>query len=119
MKRKNPPTSLEAYKNLDPIRLSQLQQDIVRAVGALKEANFEAVANFLMVKPEKIWKRMSEVERAGAIYKPGNTVITKNGSKSYTYRLVGDEPITPVTERVMKGKTVSDFSKKILQQQLF
>jgi hypothetical protein len=117
-KRKNPPTSLEAYHRLDPVRLSQTQQDIVRAVKALGEANFEAVASFLMVKPEKIWKRMGECEKAGAIYKPGNTVLTKNGYKSYTYRInQAGESTEPVTEKALPGKSVSDYSKKLIPQQ--
>lgn len=120
--RKNPATSLEAYHSLDPVKLSQIQQDIVRAVKALGEANFEAVASFLMVKPEKVWKRMGEVAKSGAIYKPGNTVLTKNGYKSYTYRATQPgQSIEPVTEKAIPGKTVSDFSKKLIpiQSQLF
>lgn len=117
-KRKNPPTSLEAYHNLDPIRLSQTQQDIVRAVKALGEANFEAVAAFLMVKPEKIWKRINECEKAGAIYKPGNTVLTKNGYKSYVYRATQPGQSTePVTEKALKGDTVADYSRKLIPTQ--
>lgn len=122
MKRKQPETSLEAYRNLDPVRLSRLHQDMVRAVGALNEANYEAIANFLMLKPEKVWKRLNEVERAGAIYKPGNTILTRNGAKSYTYRLTKPgESTAPVTEKILPGKSISDFSKKLIpaQTQLF
>jgi hypothetical protein len=118
--RKNPETSLEAYHGLDPVRLSQTHQDIVRAVKALGEANFEAVAAFLMVKPEKIWKRMGEVAKLGAIYKPGNTVLTKNGYKSYTYRATEPGQSTePVTEKALPGKSVADYAKKIIQTSIF
>jgi len=121
-KRKPVETSLEAYRNLDPVRLSQTQQDIVRAVKALGEANYEAIADFLMQKPEKIWKRLVEVERAGEIYKPGNTVLTKNGAKSYVYRAtLPGQSVEKVTEKALPGKSVSDFSKNIqkIQQTLF
>lgn len=121
-KRNNPSTSLEAYRNLDPVRLSKMHQDIVRALKAIGEGNYEAIASFLMVKPEKVWKRLNEAEKAGAIFKPGNTVITKNGAKSYTYRATQPgQSNEPITEKAMPGKTISDFSKQIhkIQQTLF
>jgi|SRR6185369_1439187 len=117
-KRKPVETSLAAYRGLDPVRLSQLHQDIIRAVGALQEANYEAIADFLMLKPEKVWKRLNEVERAGAIYKPGNTVLTRNRAKSYTYRLTQPgQSNEPVIEKSLPGESVADFSRKLIGKQ--
>jgi DNA-binding Lrp family transcriptional regulator len=117
-----PQTSRDAFHNLDPVKLSQTHQDIVRALKAIGSGNFEQVADFLMVKPEKIWRRMSEVERAGAIYKPGHTVLTKNGAKSYVYKAVpetGETPQPVTLNKKIEGATISDFSKKLIQQNLF
>src|SRR4051812_29735498 len=119
-KRKSIETSLEAYRSLDPIRLSQLQQDIVRAVTALGEANYEAIASFLMLKPEKVWKRLSETERKGLIYKPGNKIFTKNGCWSYTYKATqAGQSSELVTERFPVGKSSNEYAKQIIQNTLF
>lgn len=114
MKRKIPATSLEAYRSLDPNKLSYTHRQIIEALTVLGTGNYEQIAAQCDEPEAKIWKRLNEVCKLGAIHNTGNTTLTKNKCKSYIY---GIGPGTEVKkkERVMKGKTISDFSKALNQ----
>jgi predicted transcriptional regulator len=119
-KRKHIETSIDVYKALQPEQLRQTYKDILFALSQLGEATTEQIAEALKVKPDKIWRRVSEMHRMGLIYRPGTKRLMTSGSMGYTWKLTqpGQSSET-VVEKALPGKSVSDFSKKILQQQLF
>src|SRR5258706_6182599 len=98
-KRKQPETSVDAYKSLDPVQLNQIYRDILRALTVLKEGTYEQIADFLMQPAAKIWKRMSDLQKMELVYRPGNKRPLKSNRLGYTWKLVGDESTAPVTEK--------------------
>lgn len=125
--KKPPATSIEAYKSLDPIKVSEMHGRIAAAVMSLGEANYEQVAEKIGEKEERVWKRLNEVCKAGLIHNTFKTRLTKNKRASYIYAPgSGVEPVKK-KERIMKGKSIADYSREFikpaqsrpLQQNLF
>jgi DNA-binding Lrp family transcriptional regulator len=110
-------TSKEAFKKLDPLRVAGTYFKIIDALKIIKEGNFEQIALQADLKPEKVWKRLSELERSEIIYKPGLKVPTKNGANSYVYRLCGDGGVKSEIEKPIYGKSVSDYSKELIPKE--
>lgn len=114
-KRKNPPTSLEAHSRLDPIKVSQTMIKIKETLESLGKGNYEMIAETSGMPEAKTWKRLIDCVRAGLIHRTEEIKMTKNGYKSYLYA-PGKGPEVEKKKRVMKGPTVADFSKSILNQ---
>jgi hypothetical protein len=120
MAKKNiPQTSKDAHASLKAEEIREMYRRILEALRLIKEGHMEDIAAACHVKPEKVWKRLSEMRDMGLIYRPGNRKVLQSGCTGYTWRLVGDEPTEPVTEKSLPGKSVADYSKQILQTQLF
>lgn len=114
MKRARVETSIEAYKKLDPVRVSQTMQKIADALGVIGKGNYEMIAIAAGLKQSQAWKRLIDCVRAGLIHRLDETMLTKDGCKSYLYAPGPANQVQAKKERVMKGKTVSQFSKDIL-----
>lgn len=120
MTKKNvPQTSKDAHANLRQEEIREMYKRILEALRLIKEGSMEDIATCCKVKPEKVWKRLSEMANMDLIYRPGNRKVLASGCTGYTWRLVGDEPEEQVTEKSLPGPSISDFSKKILQPTLF
>jgi predicted transcriptional regulator len=118
-KKQKPETSLAAYRSLDPVQMAEIYQKILWGLGQIKEGSYEDVALAIRLPKERVWKRLSELMKAGLIYRPGNTKILSSGRKGFTWRLVAkDGPNEKVTEKSLPGKTISDYSKSIKQLSL-
>jgi len=114
MKRKNPETSVAAYKSLDPLQLAEIYQKILWGIGQLGECTFEELAKGISLPKERVWKRLSELERNNLIYRPGNKRPLASGRLGFTWKLVKENESTdPVTEQSPTGPTVSDYSRNI------
>lgn len=115
--RKNPETSIAAYKSLDVTQLTQMYKDIISALTVIGEGTFEDVAAHLKVDKARVWKRMSELERMELVYRPGNKRVLKSGRSGFTWmlRIAATPKVEKATERSPKGESVGDFSKKIVQ----
>lgn len=115
-KRKNPETSIDAYKSLQPDQLKEIYQKIIEALKVLGTASTEQIADYTTLPHPKIHKRVSEMEKLEIIYRPGNRVATKSGRTAYVWCLC-NQPITDnqqkVTEKALRGPTVADFSRDI------
>jgi predicted ArsR family transcriptional regulator len=122
MKRNNPSTSNEAYRQLKAERVRETYKQILFALSIIKEGTFEDIARQIGCKPDVIWKRLSELANDGKIYRPGNKRPLKSGRNGYTWMLItpGIAP-AKIVEMSMPGTTVQDYSKKItsIQQDLF
>lgn len=114
-----PETSREAYKSLDPATLNERYQRILWALGQIGEGTFQDVAKVLKLPDSVIWKRLSDLGKWGLIYRPGNKKILSSGRAGFTWKVVKNGESQPTTEKSLPGKTVSHYSKVILQSQLF
>lgn len=116
-------TSLEAYRSLDPVRISQTMQKIADTLKVIGKGNYEQIAAASNMAEAKVWKRLIDCVRAGLIHRTEETKLTKNGCKSYLFAPGPATQIVKKRERVMKGKTVAQYSKDILsihgQEKLF
>jgi hypothetical protein len=116
MKRKNPSTSLEAHARLDPIKVSQTMTKITDTLKSIGKGNYEDISAAAQMPEAKCWKRLIDCVRAGLIHRTDAIKMTKNGYKSYLYAPGGTPEPVKKKERVMRGKSVVDYSKSILNQ---
>lgn len=114
-KRKIPETSREAFASLQPSEIKETYDGILNALSIIKEGTFEDIAKAMKCKPDKVWKRLSELhDKYDLIYRPGNKRVLKSKREGYTWMLtVAGEANAKVTEKAVPGKTVSDYSKSI------
>jgi len=118
-KRKQPETSLEAYKSLDPAQMAEIYQKILWSLGQIGEGTFEQIAVSLRLPKERVWKRLSELQKQGLIYRPGNKLPLSSGRLGYTWKLVEkDGQNEKVTEKSLPGKSVAEYAKSITQLSL-
>lgn len=119
-KRIIPQTSKDAHASLKKEEIREMYRRLLEALRLIKEGHMEDIASACKVKPEKVWKRLSEMKTMGLIYRPGNRKLLSSGCTGYTWRLVSEnESIEPVTEKAIPGPSVSDYAKKIIQTSIF
>lgn len=121
MKRKNPDTSVEAYRSLQAGELSETYGKIVFALRNIKSGTTEQIAASLKIKHEKIWKRVSELHIMGIIFRPGHKLPTSSGRMAYVWQLV-ENPETDVQKTEPKPIGISKYAEsidKIKQSTLF
>jgi len=112
-----PETSLEAYRNLDPIKVSQTMIKISETLKVIGKGNYEDIASASGMPEAKVWKRLIDCIRAGLIHRLDETKKTAHGNKSYLYAHGPATQLQKKTERVMKGKTVAEYSLDIQEIQ--
>lgn len=113
-KKKQPETSEAAYRSLDPDKLNERYTKILAALGRIKEGTFEQIAKEAKLEDKVVWKRLSELEKNGLIYRPGNKRKLRSGRDGFTWMLTG--AVTEEMqnrERSLDGKSVGDYSKEI------
>lgn len=113
-KRKNPDTSLDAYKSLDPIKISLRMQKIADGLNTIGKGNYEQIALAACLREDQVWKRIIDCIRAGLIHRTQEKRKTKDNRDSYVFAPGPATQIAAKKERVMKGPSVSDFSKKLI-----
>lgn len=115
MKRNNPDTSISAYKSLREEELRAIYSVILGSLKVLKEATTEQISDMTGVEHSRIWKRVSELERLGLIYRPGGKTLTKSGRNAYLWARTDDisEKAKPI-EKSPKGKSIASYTKDIL-----
>lgn len=112
--RKVAETSLEAYRSLDPNKLTEIYKQILFALSQIGEGTYEDVSVFLKIEKSRVWKRISELLKAGLIYRPGNKKALSSGRAGFTYRLADTEMANvQASEKVLSGLSISDFSRNI------
>lgn len=112
---KMPSTSIEAFHSLQSEEMKETYNGILNTLSAIKEGTFEDIAKGMKCKPDKVWKRLSELhEKYMLIYRPGGKKILKSGRKGFVWRLtdLGIENIGSV-ESILPGKTIADYSRSI------
>ena len=116
MKKKLPPeTSCEAFHSLDPTQLAEIYRKIISALSVLGEATSQETAAYLKIDHSRIWKRHSELEKTGLIYRPGNKRPLRSGRMGFTYMLTKEGlPTTMAHEKALTGKSIVDYSRKLI-----
>jgi len=114
-KRKVPETSIEAWRSIDPAQLAQIYRGILYALGIMHKATFEEIAAHMKVNKDRVWKRMSELQRMKLVYRPGSKKMLKSGRQGYEWSLTSHvTPKTDKEQKALKGKpTIQDHSRNI------
>ena len=113
---KQPETSLEAYRSLEPNKIQQIYKDIMGALSVIGEGSFEDISAHLKIDKSRVWKRLGEMQKLGMIYRPGNKRMLKSGRNGFTWMLSNEH--TPKTDKqeanVFRNKTTfNDHAKKL------
>lgn len=114
-KSKMPETSLEAYKSLDPVRLNDTYKGIIMALSELGSGTFEDIAKKMKVDKSVVWKRLSELERANILYRPGTKKTLKSGRSGFVWMILSLDGISSIIEeaKLKSTPTIQDHSRNI------
>lgn len=116
MRKTNPPqTSIDAYRSLDPAKLSDTYKKIVLALSELGSGTFEDVAKKMKVDKSVVWKRLSELERAKIIYRPGTKKTLKSGRSGFIWMILSLDDVSSIIEdaKLKSTPTIQDHSRNI------
>lgn len=90
-KRKHSPTSKAAHEFIKPHKPNHKER-IKDALRIIKGgATFEEISHVAGMRPDQVWKRLSECEADGEIYKTGTTRVLSSGTRGVVWQLVGIE----------------------------
>lgn len=114
-----PETSLEAYHSVSPEMLTNHHKNILIALNKLKSGNYEQIADAVSMERHQIGRRLSEMERMGIIYKPGEKRVTSTGRNAFVYKLVENGEKSVEMEKALPGLSVGELAKPLIQKSLF
>src|SRR5882757_1999686 len=117
MSRKQPLTSKLAYEKIMSAGAREgTYKKIITCLQSIGEGTSWDIANWLGVKPDKIWKRNSELKQASILIDTGKMGMTPDGNQAIIYALFTQKEKysqVPKPEKIPKGKGISDYSKAI------
>lgn len=116
MRKSNPPqTSIDAFRSLDPAKLSDTYKKILLALSAIGSGTFEDIAKKMKVDKSVVWKRLSELERANVIYRPGTKKTLKSGRSGFVWMILSLDGISSIIEeaKLKSTQTIQDHSRNI------
>jgi hypothetical protein len=116
MKRKNPSTSSEAFYSLDPEQLVGLRKLIFKSLVEIGVGHYEDISLKAGIEPAQCWKRLSELEKFQMIHRTGERKMLSSKRMGFVWAPGASPEPVQKKERVMKGKTVAEYSKSILNQ---
>ncbi len=110
MKRKIIETSMEAYSSLNPDSIEIQQQRILKGLKELKTATADEMCVHLGIE---CWRRFSDLVKDGKIVNTGAKRLTRKNRNAFVFALPDQETNLQPTEKIIKGKGISDYSKAI------
>ena len=115
-KRKVSDTSKAAYDQLTADKLRDDYKKIMSALAVLGEATSEKIAAKMKCKPDRVWKRISEMRKMHVLDRTGNRTELKSGCKGFTYYLTEKGKLmVESSQELLPGKPVQDFSRAMNQ----
>lgn len=110
-----PETSKDAFKSLDPVKLRDSYKQIVLALSELGSGTFEDIAKKMKVDKSVVWKRLSELERANILYRPGTKKTLKSGRLGFVWMILSLDSISSLIEeaKLKSTQTVQEHSRNI------
>lgn len=86
-KRSHRATSKEAHESVKEHK-QRMYEKIESAMLRLRTGgNFEQIAKVAELKPDQVWKRLSELVVLGKVYNTGDTLPTSSGRKAMVRQL--------------------------------
>lgn len=115
-KKKMAETSLEAFRQLTADKLREDYKKILTTLSIIGESTSEQIAAKMKVKPDKVWKRLSELKEKELIYKPGTRKPLKSGCNGFCWALTEKgKLLVSSSDLLLPGKPIQDFSRALNQ----
>lgn len=115
-KRKVTETSLDAFRQLTADKLRDDYKKILTTLSVIGESTSEQIATKMKVKPDKVWKRLSELRDKELIHKPGTRKPLKSGCNGFCWALTEKgKALVSSSELLLPGKPIQDFSRELNQ----
>lgn len=114
-----PSTSLEAYKAVSLEMLTNHHKCILVALKVMGSGTFEQIAVAVAMEKHQIGRRVSELERMGVIYKPGEKCLTSSNRYAFVYKLVENGEVSAQPEKILSGPSVGELARPLIQKSLF
>jgi hypothetical protein len=106
------PTSRAGHEHIKPFKPNHTQK-ILEGLERLKiGGTHEEIAVVCGLRPDQVWKRLSEAERDGKIFNTGITRKLKSGLQGSVWQKVGLKPVDLSNPKTMKEKK----NKETIQQ---
>lgn len=118
MGKKNiPATSREAKKSLSPDWISQTENKILETLSRIGQGHYEDVAFAAGLKPDQVWKRLSDLHKKGKIIRTGERKMLSSKRMGFVWTLKTEGKVDQVEtrKRLKKSPTVQDFSRALQQ----
>lgn len=101
-KRQHSPTSKAAHDSVKPFK-EAMWLKIEKGLEEIKiGATFDELATHLSVHPDQVWRRLSELEEQGRIYKTGITRTSARNRKATVWQRVANLPKTEKERTIQK-----------------
>lgn len=116
--RKNPQTSIDAFKSLEADKLNERYKKILDALATIGEGTFEEIAVAAKLDKSIVWKRLGELATKQLIFRPGRKRLLKSNRSGFTWMLTnGATPKTTEQENVFRTTkpTFTDHTRKLNQ----
>lgn len=116
MNKKFSETSLEAFASVSDEMRKKHHEKILDALGNSKKGlMYEQIAAQIRMDKHQVGRRLNELEKKKLIYKTGEKILTSSRRNACVYKVTTNGEKNAQPEKLMPGKTVSDFSKDIKQ----
>ncbi len=98
-RRKNPSTSLDAYKSLTPEMLNEHHHKILDGLKKLGQATSEEIAATITLAKDQVYRRMNELVKMEIVYNTQIKKPTRSGRSAFVYRIRPDYSPTEHEEK--------------------
>ena len=117
MQKKQPKTSLEAYKSVSIEMLNTHYAKIIKTLQVLGTGTYQDISNYNGMESHAVARRLAELERLEIVWKPGAKKNTKSGRQAFIYQLTGQsQPKTETEVNYAKGdKTATDYANDLIR----
>lgn len=114
MGRKNPDTSIAAYRQLDISKVAIIKSKIIEALKILGKASSEQLADYLGLPYDICWRRCSDLKNDKKIFASDYKVLTKKNRFARQWIICdGSQPKTDKEAKVLAGPSLVHYSRKI------
>lgn len=92
-----------------------MYKKIQEALNDIGPCTYEQIADYWKEDAQKVWKRMNEAMKLGLCHRKGDKRPLKSGRLGFVWYYGPGKDVTK-QRATLKGPTVADFSKAILNQ---
>lgn len=114
-----PQTSIQAYKSITDEMLTNHYGKILSCLKSIGKGTYEEISSHTGLEKHRVGRRVSELERMGVIYKPGEKRLTSSNRYAFVYKLVENGEISAQPEKILPGPSVGELARPLIQKSLF